>query len=813
MVSSGEVIIMYDKGKVLKSTLKYFNKDELASNVWMSKYALKDKKLKFREENPNDMHKRMTKEFARIERMHGGEGQLKSKEIMDCIKDFKYLCPQGSPMFGIGNNFQSVSLSNCVVIDSPKDNMSSILEAGKEMANLYKRRAGVGVDISDLRPDGASVNNAAKTSSGAWSFADFYSYITRMVGQSGRRGALLISMDIRHPDIEKFIMMKDDKTKVTGANVSVKIRDDFMQAVKNDTDYSLQWPVESKNPSIVNKVRARDIWDLIVKQACDNAEPGLLFWDTILKNLPSECYADDGFKTLTVNPCGEINLSAYSSCILISQNLKSYVKNRFTDKAAFNFKLLAKHARVAQRLADDIVELELEKLNKIANESDVPDEINLFKKLIKSCSDGRRTGSGTHGLADALACLGLAYDSKEAAAVVEKIYSIRRDAAYESSIQLAKERGAFPVFNWKKEKNNDFIKRLPASIRKEMAKHGRRNISLLTNAPTGSLSILSQTSSGIEPVFRNSYRRRKKLNHNEPNSKADFVDAIGDRWKEFDVYHHNAKEWMDENKKKELPDYFVTSDTIDWEQRVDLQGIITSNIDHSVSNTVNLPKGTSYGTVSDIYMRAWETGCKGVTVYVDGSRTGVLVTGEEKSEEKFSYRDATKRPDDVACDIHQVTVKGEKWTIIVGLMDDNPYEVFGGLSEMIEIPKKYKTGRLVKAITSKNKSRYDLFFGEDGAIRDITTVFDNVLYQTHTRMVSLALRHQASPSFLVEQLQKDPDSDLTSFSRVLSRVLKKYIVDGTKVTSDKACPSCTSESMVYQEGCVTCQDCGWSKCG
>jgi len=712
----------------------------------------------------------------------------------------------------------NILTGNCVVVDSPADTISSIVDAGKELANLFKRRCGVGLDISELRPDGTPVNNSAGTTTGAWSFADFYSYVCRMIGQNNRRGALMITMDVRHPDIYKFVCMKEDLTKVTGANVSVRITDEFMNAVEQDGIFTLRWPIDSAHPKFTHEIKAKELWETIVGQATKNAEPGILMWDNILRFMPAESYADVGFKTISTNPCSEIPLSAYDSCRLISINLKNFVVDKFTDKARFDFELFANTVSMAQRLSDDLVELEIEKLTNIIEIADTDDEKAMWRKLLKAAQDGRRTGLGTHGLADALACLCQRYDSDEALETIDRIYETLKLNSYKESINLAKQRGAFPIFDWDKEKSNEFIQTLPEGLRDNIATYGRRNIANLTNAPTGSVSLVSQTSSGLEPVFKNSHVRRKKRNHNEEISADDFVDAVGDRWKEYHVFHHNVLEYVNQHGMDldkpgiGLPDFFVESDSIDWLRRVEIQGVIQKHIDHAISSTINLPKGTDPELVGQLYFEGWKRGLKGITVYVDGSRTGVLVS--EKEDEEFSYRDAVRRPEVLPCHIHQVKVKGEKWTILVGLMDGKPYEVFGGLAELIEIPAKHHDGILIKASRSKTKSRYDLQFGEDGwLIKDVTKAFDNINYQVHTRMVSLALRHGAKPSFLVEQLQKDPDGDLTSFSKVLARVLKRYIESGTKVTSDKICPSCGSEALIYQEGCITCQDCGYAKCG
>ena len=807
---------MYSDNEVRNATLEYFNGDELATNVWMTKYALKNKKGEYQELTPDDMHRRISKEFARMEKRFNSGHELTEETIYNYLKDFKYIVPQGSPMMGIGNDFVNVSLSNCVVVESPKDNISSIVNAGRDLANLFKRRCGVGLDISELRPDGAAVNNSAGTTSGAWSFADFYSYVCRMIGQNGRRGALMVTMDIRHPDIEQFVTMKQDLTKVTGANVSIKISDDFMEAVESGEQFELRYPVESDNPTITKMIDAKALWSTIVKSATTTAEPGLLMWGNIQKYLPAESYADVGFKTICTNPCSEIPLSAYDSCRLISVNLKHFVKNKFTSEAYFDYEQFAETVRVSMRLSDDLVELELEKLRNIMEVSDTQDEKAMWQKLMDACENGRRTGLGTHGLADALACLRLGYDSTDAIAETEKIYKTLKEEAYTESVILARERGSFPVFNWDKERDNLFIKSLPKDITTLMQQYGRRNISILTNAPTGSVSIMSQTSSGLEPVFRNSYIRRRKLDQSETEIEADFVDELGDRWKEFEVFHHNIKEYMEQTGRQTAPKYFVESDQIDWKRRIEIQSKIQSHIDHAISSTINLPKGTEEEVVSELYLEGWRQGLKGVTVYVDGSRTGVLITEKEtESEEVFPQHESPKRPELLECDIHHTTIKGERWTVLVGLLDGKPYEIMGGEANTIEIPKKYTKGRLTKQWFKTKDNRYDLSFGYNGdtiTIKDVVKVFDNPNNSAFTRMISLGLRHGAKVKFLAEQLQKDKDSDMFSFSKCVARILKTYIEDG-EVPSDKSCGECGQEALIYQDGCVTCAACGYAKCG
>tara|TARA_R110002020_G_scaffold158838_1_gene342249 strand:- start:61 stop:1881 length:1821 start_codon:yes stop_codon:yes gene_type:complete len=606
--------------------------------------------------------------------------------------------------------------------------------------------------------------------------------------------------------------MKHDLTKVTGANVSVKITDEFMEAVEKGETFTLQFPVEADDPTHISQVDAASLWGAIIESATKTAEPGLLMWDNITKNLPAHEYA--AFKTKTTNPCGEIPLSAYDSCRLISLNLKSLVKNPFTPEAEFDYSKLQDMAAVGMRLSDDLVELELEKLENIRKVADSDDEKALWTKLREAAHNGRRTGLGTHGLADAIACLNLAYDSAQALPIIEKIYQTLRNAAYRESIHLAKERGAFPAFDWSVEEKNEFIQRLPEELKDMLAKHGRRNISILTNAPTGSVSIMSQTSSGLEPVFRNSYIRRRKLSHDEQDLEADHIDELGDRWVEYTVHHHNVQEYLALTGQTEIPAFFVESDSINWEQRVSVQAAIQRSIDHSISSTINLPKGTEPELVGRLYMEGWKQGLKGITVYVDGSRSGVLIA-ERDEDTTFPQHTAPKRPIELDCNIHHTTIKGERWVIMVGIMDDKPYEVMGGLSNLIEIPRDKAKGVLIKNPRKSMNSIYDLRVGTNGdtiIIKDLVKVFDNANHSAFTRMISLGLRHGANIQYVVEQLQKDRDSDMFSFAKCVARVLKNYIPDGQEAT-EKTCSECNEPNLIYVEGCVTCTACGYAKCG
>jgi len=819
---------IYSVAEATETCLEYFNQDELAASSVVTKYLLRSRAGDYLERSPADMHRRLAGEFGRIEARFGGDRSISADGVFDLIEGFKRIIPQGSPMYGIGNNESIVSLSNCVVVAPPEDDISSIVNRGKDLANLFKRRCGVGIDISPLRPEGMSVSNSAGTTTGAWSFADFYSYICRMIGQNGRRGALMITIDVRHPDVEQFITMKSDLSKVTGANVSIKIRDDFMEAVEADEEYVLRWPVDSEDPVYSKTVRAREVWDKLVAEATENAEPGLMMWDNILSELPAQCYADVGFNTVTTNPCGEIPLSPYDSCRLIAINLTGYVRNAYTDEAYFDFDAFDTDVRAAQRMSDDLVELESEKLRAILKKVDTEDERELWTKMLHACDQGRRTGLGTLALGDALAQLKLVYATPEAIEMTSRIYEAFKVSAYWESVELAKERGPFPVFDWEKEKNCPFIMRLPLELREAMAIHGRRNISLLTNAPTGTTSICAQTSSGIEPIYRLGYKRRKKISDSDRDVTVDHVDDMGDRWQEFAVYHHALQQYAeltgytiefdDKGNVVNAPEFFISSDKIDWEGRVDMQAAIQRHIDHSISSTINLPRGTAPEVVDTVYRRSWKVGLKGVTVYVDGSRDGPLITNDEEEGDKdqIRYQNAPRRPEELPCEIHHRQIRGVPWTILVGLLHGKPYEIFAGPAENIEIPDKYTLGTLIKNSRKTVNARYDLRYGENGGettIKNIVKWFeDSADYGTMCRMVSINLRHGVPTQYLVEQLLKEPNDDLWSFNRVMARVLKKWIPDGTN--RGKPCPSCGDEGgLVYQEGCLSCSSCGHAKCG
>lgn len=798
----------------------YFNGNELSAKVFLDKYALKDLEENILEATPAEMHDRLASEFARIDaNKYGLSYQDRFNVYRAAMDKFARIIPQGSPMAAIGNIYQRMSASNCVVVASPNDDMGSIIETGKELAQLYKRRCGVGVDISTLRPEGAAVNNAARTTSGAWSFADFFSYITRMVGQNSRRGALMITLSVHHPDIIKFATMKQDLTKVTGANVSIRLSDEFLKAVENDTEYEVRWPIEGV-AQITNKIKAREVWEVIVNSATKTAEPGLIMWDNMINNLPAHCY--EGFKTISTNPCSEIALSAYDSCRLISINLTGYVRKAFEPDAHFDFEAFAEDIRTGQQMADNLIDLELELIDRIKEVCQPGPELDLWNKLYKAGHDGRRTGLGTHGLADTLAQLNIRYDTEEGLIVVDKMYRILRDTAYETSIDLAKARGPFPVYSFEKENKCDFINRLPADLLLKMSQYGRRNISILTQAPTGSVSILSKVgafdnynvSSGVEPVFRNSYIRRKKINPGDKNARVDYTDVVGDSWQEFTIFHSNVSNYLSLHPGTEnaLPDCFVTSDQIDWEKRVIIQGVEQQYIDHSISSTINLPKGTTPEVVGKLYLDSWKKGLKGVTVYVDGSRDGVLITKSSNADVDEDGRPtkvitalAPKRPKELPCEIHHTTLKGVKWTVLVGLLQGEPYEMFMGLATDLAIPVKHKNGKLVK----NGKGIYELH-ADDLVIKNIIQLIHDDESAWATRMISTSLRHGVPVEYLVDQLSKD--GTIVDINNVLARILRKYV----KVSEKKKdlCPQCGGTDLIYEEKCKRCGDpqCGWSGC-
>lgn len=845
---------IYSRDEVLKKTLEYFNGDSLAANVWINKYALKDSNGNIYEETPNDMHRRIAKEIVRIEKNY--PNPMTEDEIFEVLKDFKYIVPQGGPMSGIGNIKQIVSLSNCFVIGNEHDSYGSIMLTDQEQVQLMKRRGGVGHDLSHLRPNQSPVKNSALTSTGLVSFMERYSNSTREVGQDGRRGALMLSCSIKHPDAERFMDAKMEEGKVTGANVSLRITDDFMKAVIDNKTYIQQFPIDSKKPTFKREVEAKPIFDKIIYNAWKSAEPGILFWDTIQRESVADCYSEFGFKTTSTNPCGEIPLCPYDSCRLIALNLMGYVDNPYTKKSKFNFELFTKHAMIAQRMMDDIIDLELEKIDQIVEKikSDPEPEYikhvetELWVKIREMCIKGRRTGIGITAEGDMIAALGLRYGTKEATEFAIKVHKILAISAYKGSCNLAKERGSFEVFNAELEKNNPFIKRLSDADPElaELLKQGRRNISLLTIAPTGTVSLMTQTTSGIEPAFLPAYKRKRKINPNDKDVRVDEVDENGDSWEWYTVLHHGFVEWLKINNyniddlmnltQEELdkiveksPYYKATSNDVDWVEKVRMQGEIQKWVDHSISVTVNLPSDTTEEIVNKVYLTAWQSGCKGVTVYRDGSRGGVLVN--DKKENKNSFEDlimeshAPKRPKMLKCDILRFQNNKEKWIGFVGLMNDRPYEIFTGLLDSFQVPTFVENGwiKKVKEIKKDDEgkdvkvSRYDLVYtdkdGYEQEMRGLSRAFDRE-YWNYGKLMSGILRHgMPLPNVLslIDSLNLKGDS-IVSWKVGVKRMLKRYLKDGEVVTG-QTCPDCgRSDRLKFESGCVSCE-CGWSKCG
>jgi len=819
----------------LRETSAYFEGDELAPDVFM-KYALRDADDDLIETNPDQMHRRLAKEFARIEAKY--PNPMSEDEIYELLKDFKDVIPQGSPMSGIGNYYQLQSLSNCFVIEQPQDSYGGILFTDQEQVQIMKRRGGVGFDVSTIRPKGQPTTNAARTTDGIGVFMERFSNSTREVAQGGRRGALMLTIDCRHPEIETFIDIKRDLKKVTGANISIRFTDEFMQAVEGNTGFCLRWPVEAhpEDAEIVKMVDAKQIWDKFVDAAWASAEPGALFWDTIVNQGIVDCYRDVGYKTISTNPCGEIPLSPYDSCRLMVINLTSFVTDPFGDSPTFDFNRFNTVVMKAQRLMDDLVDLEIECVDRILEKIEKdpqPDHVkriewDLWHKIRAAGKNGRRTGLGVTGLGDALAAMNIRYGDGCSIDATREIYRALAIGAHRSSLIMAKERGAFPAFDYEKEKDHLYLCRVMSACNGDSYNMwkttGRRNIALTTTAPVGSVSCLTRTTSGIEPAFLLSYKRRRKITQGDLTSRVDFVDPMGDKWQEYTVYHHWFKKWMDRTGKtdpKESPYWGATANDIDWEKSVDIQAAAQQWIDHSISKTCNLPNSATREIVNDVYMKAWKFGCKGFTVYRDGCRTGVLVQNDEPKKEKKSEdgRLTPRRPKSLHCDIHRANIRNgentESWMVLIGLNDGKPYEVFCGIPENIEIPKRYKSGSLIKNGKRDGVATYNLSVpvGDDENLvfKDVVNLFDNPTQGAFTRTISLALRHDVPLQYIVEQLQKDKNSDMFSYARVIARVLKGYIKDGTK-SSEKGCPECGNSELVYQEGCLSCKACGFSKC-
>lgn len=839
--------LKYTHKEVLASATEYFKGDVLAANVWINKYALKNSEGEIFELTPEDMHRRIAKEIARIENKY--PSPLSEDEIYDLLKDFKYIIPQGSPMAGIGNNFQNSSLSNCFVIggDTNSDSYGGIMKVDQEQVQLMKRRGGVGHDLSHIRPSGSPVKNSALTSTGIVPFMERYSNSTREVAQDGRRGALMLSISIKHPDAENFIDAKMELGKVTGANISVKLDDDFMKAVINNTSYTQQYPVDSDNPIVVREIDANKIWSKIIHNAWQSAEPGVLFWDTVIRESVPDSYADQGFKTLSTNPCGEIPLCPYDSCRLLALNLYSYVDNPFTKEASFDGDKFSKHAHYAQRIMDDIIDLEVEKIDGILAKIDAdPEEFetkrierNLWSNIRRKTLDGRRTGIGITAEGDMLAALSCRYGTDSATNFSTEVHKILAIEVYRSSVELAKDRGAFPIFDIDKEKNNPFIQRIKEAapnVYKNMEKYGRRNIAMLTIAPTGSVSICAQTSSGIEPVFMVSYKRRRKVNPNDKNISVSFTDEVGDNWEEYNVFHSKFSDWLkvkglnpDEVKNyseeklseiiKQSPYYKATSNDIDWLSKVKMQGAIQKWVDHSISVTVNIPKDSPEELVSDIYKMAWESGCKGMTIYRDGSRTGVLVSNDHEEEEnEFKETKAPPRPKFLEAEIVRFQNDYEKWIAVIGVLNNKPYEVFTGKAEGFFIPPSVNKGHVIKSKFENQSTRYDFQFedkeGYKVTIEGLSRSF-NKEFWNYAKLISGILRHGMPIPFVIQLIGNLTlgDESINTWKNGVIRALKKYIPDGTTV-SKASCPECgNKESLVYQDGCLTCSSCGYSKCG
>ncbi len=845
---------IYSVEETNEASINYFRGDELAAKVWAMKYALKDSYGNIFEKDPNDMHWRLASEIARIENKY--PNPLSKEELFDLFKNFKYIIPQGSPMTGIGNEHQVSSLSNCFVIgfDKKADSYGAIIKLDEEQVQLMKRRGGVGHDLSHIRPKGSPVKNSALTSTGIVPFMERYSNSTREVAQDGRRGALMLSVSIKHPDSESFIDAKMEEGKVTGANVSVKIHDDFMEAALANEPYTQQYPIDASNPTYTKEVDANAIWKKIVHNAWKSAEPGILFWDTITKESVPDCYADLGYKTVSTNPCGEIPLCPYDSCRLLAINLYSYVENPFTPQATFNFDLFKKHVGLAQRIMDDIIDLEIEKINKIIekvdsdpeNEDIKNTERQLWEKISTKTAQGRRTGVGTTAEGDMLAAMGLRYGTDEATDFSERVHKTIAIEAYRSSVNMAKERGAFNVYDAKREENNPFVNRIKEAdpaLYKEMAQYGRRNIACLTIAPTGTTSLMSQTTSGIEPAFMLVYTRRRKVNPNDKNVRVDYIDESGDSFEEFTVFHHKFVTWMeangyDVNKKytpeeinelvEKSPYYKATSNDIDWLKKVQMQGRIQKWVDHSISVTINLPADASEELVGELYEEAWRCGCKGVTVYRDGSRSGVLIaTKENKKEESEGNRTCvcyehgyTKRPTELQCDVVRFQNKKDKWIAFVGILNDRPYEIFTGLAdeeEGILLPKSVTEGKIIKTIDEDGSKRYDFQYrntrGHKTTIEGLSDKFDKEFWN-YAKLISGVLRYGMPIDQvikMVSDLHLDSES-INSWKAGVARALKKYIPDGTELEGQK-CPECGEASLVFQEGCLKCKSCGYSRCG
>ncbi len=840
----------YSFDEAYKASLEYFTGDELAAKVWVNKYALKDAFGNIYEKSPVDMHHRLANEIARVEEKY--PNPLSADELYGLFDHFRYIIPQGSPMTGIGNDYQIASLSNCFVIglDGVADSYGAIIRIDEEQVQLMKRRGGVGHDLSHIRPKGSPVKNSALTSTGLVPFMERYSNSTREVAQDGRRGALMLSVSIKHPDSESFIDAKMTEGKVTGANVSVKIDDEFMNAVIGGNQYRQQYPIDSDEPTTVKEIDARTLWKKIIHNAWKSAEPGVLFWDTILRESVPDSYADLGFRTVSTNPCGEIPLCPYDSCRLLAINLYSYVVNPFTENAYFDYDLFRKHVALAQRIMDDIIDLESEKIEKILEKIDSDPESmevksaerHLWEKIQKKTLQGRRTGVGITAEGDMIAALGLRYGTEEATECAENVQKTLALAAYRSSVEMAKERGAFEIYDSKREENNPFINRLREAdpeLYADMKKYGRRNIACLTIAPTGTTSLMTQTSSGIEPVFLPVYKRRRKVNPNDAAARVDFVDETGDAFEEYVVFHHKFVDWMQANgysaSKKytqeeidelvaKSPYYKATSNDVDWLQKVRMQGRIQKWVDHSISVTINLPADVSEELVNELYVEAWKCGCKGCTVYRDGSRSGVLLSTDKKKKGDCNCMEppiiVSKRPRELEADVVKFQNNREKWIAFVGLLNGRPYEIFTGLAddeEGIMLPKNVSKGSIIKSYDDDGKKHYDFQFknkrGYKMTIEGLDGKF-NPEFWNYAKLISGVLRYGMPIDQVLKLVQGMDlkDESINTWKNGVERALKKYLPNGLTVKG-QTCPNCGLETLVYQEGCLICTNCGASRCG
>ena len=849
----------YSYDEAFQTSLKYFDGDELAARVWVSKYAMKDSFGNIFEVSPTDMHHRIAKEIARIESKYANP--MNEQEVFGLLDHFRYIIPAGSPMTGIGNDHQVASLSNCFVIgiEGDADSYGAIMRLDEEQVQLMKRRGGVGHDLSQIRPKGSPVNNSALTSTGLVPFMERYSNSTREVAQDGRRGALMLSVSIKHPDSEAFIDAKMTEGKVTGANVSVKIDDAFMQAAIDDKPYTQQFPIDATDPQVKKEISAKALWQKIVHNAWKSAEPGILFWDTIIRESIPDCYADLGFRTVSTNPCGEIPLCPYDSCRLLSVNLYSYVRNPFTPEASFDFDLFKEHVAKAQRIMDDIIDLELEKIDlimdKIKHDPQTDDikhaEYHLWEKIKDKSSQGRRTGLGITAEGDMIAAMGLTYGTQEATDFSVSVHRTLALAAYRSSVDMARERGAFKVFDAKREAANPFLLRIKEAdplLYDDIMTYGRRNIACLTIAPTGTTSLMTQTTSGIEPVFMPVYKRRRKVNPNDADVHVDFTDEVGDSYEEYIVYHKKFLTWMEVNgidtskryTQDEIDDlvarspyHKATANDVDWLMKVRMQGAIQKWVDHSISVTVNLPNDVSEELVGKLYVEAWRSGCKGCTIYRDGSRSGVMISASKKDKKKSAAQKekvstdripvmavTETRPKELDCDVVRFQNNKEKWVAFVGLLDGYPYEIFTGLQddeEGIALPKTVTKGRIIKQTNPDGTKRYDFQFenkrGYKTTVEGLSEKF-NPEYWNYAKLISGVLRYRMPIDHvikLVSSLQLK-DQSINTWKNGVERALKKYMVDGTEAKG-LVCPSCGQETLVYQEGCLICKNCGASRCG